>query len=144
MVPKNEKPISGRTFLSNRGVPLLCLGTGTACVFHCMGVLEHGLRFLAKQLGVAFDHEFAARSWGPTLGEIESRIDSLRKERKTAEKDRLLHSYSEVATQFRYFKNAWCNYVWHTREEYDSTQAFTILSHVREFMEDLSSWAIEV
>jgi hypothetical protein len=110
-----------------------------ACVFHCMGVLQYGLHSLAKQVGVRFDYEFALESWGPILSQIESKLVALRKEKKTEERDRQLNFYSEAFVQFRYFKDAWRNYVMHAREKYDATQAFTVLSHVRDFMEHLSS-----
>jgi hypothetical protein len=120
------------------------VGLGTACVFHSMGVLQPGLYALANAVGANFDHYYASESWGKIIDLIEEAIGRLRKAKKSNEKDDQLNFYSQAATQFRYFKDAWRNYVSHLRKHYEPDEAFLVLSHVREFMEHLSSRVKEI
>lgn len=120
------------------------LGLGTACVFHCMGVLQPGLYALADAVRAKFDHHFALESWGKIIDLIEDELSILRKAKKSNEKDEQLNFYSQAAAQFRYFKDAWRNHVCHLRKQYEADEATLVLSHVREFMEHLSSRLEEI
>ena len=107
----------------------------TACVFHSMRVLEIGLNILAKKFNVTFDHT----NWQNIIDQIEKVIKEIDKtkwgnEWKTEEK-----YYSEVALQFRYFKNAWRNYVMHARDTYDEEHAMRIFDYVKQFMIHLAT-----
>jgi hypothetical protein len=48
------------------------LGHPTACVFHCMRVLEHGLKALASDVGETFD----LQQWQNIIEQIEARISA--------------------------------------------------------------------
>ena len=109
-----------------------------------MGVLQPGLYALANVVGANFDHYYASASWGKIIDLIEEAIGRLRKAKKSDEKDDQLNFYSQAATQFRYFKDAWRNYVSHLRKHYEPDEAFLVLSHVREFMEHLASGVKEI
>jgi hypothetical protein len=108
----------------------------TASVFHSMRVLEIGLNTLA----VRFNVPFADKNWQNIIDQIEAEI------RKIAQAGRQQgtnwkeeeHFYSEAALQFRYFKNAWRNYVMHIRENYDEERATSIFVHVKGFMKHIS------
>ena len=126
----------------------------TACVFHCMGILQYGLYALAKELNVDLGFELNLAEWcfiieghNGKLG-IEGKIGNLREELKHlpkgSEKDERIQFYSETAKQFRYFKDAWRNHVAHLREEYDKDQAHRVLIHTRDFMEQLSERVKEI
>jgi len=118
------------------------LGQDTACVFHCMGILQYGLYALADNLGVAFDWSIELENWEPVIKNIESTIGdkrkALEKVQNKGQREEELSFYSAIAMQFRYFKDAWRNHVCHLRERYDHDQALTILTHVKDFMERLS------
>jgi hypothetical protein len=111
------------------------LGLPTACVFHAMRVLEHGLRALAKDVGETFD----VQQWHNIIEQIESRAAQ---EAKTLPrgmpKTERLQFLSEAAKEFRYFKDGWRNYVSHDRVTYDDLEAQGALDHVRAFMAALS------
>jgi HEPN domain-containing protein len=115
------------------------LGRYTACVFHCMGIVQSGLHTTAQALGVTFPYSIELAEWSAVIGRIDDKIKEMREGQRTNEKDDKLSFYSECATQFRYFKDAWRNHVCHLREVYDRDQAHSILLHVRDFMEKLST-----
>jgi hypothetical protein len=116
----------------------------TACVFHCMGILQYGLFALANDIKAELTVPLQMAEWCKVINSIEGKIKDLRNERKSPEKDDKLAFYSECGVQFRYFKDAWRNHVAHLREEYDKDQAHSVLIHTREFMEHLSKRVGEV
>jgi hypothetical protein len=69
----NDKFASARESALN-ATDCYALGKSDACVFHCMQVLESGLRVLAKNVGLTFD----TQQWQNVINEIESRITSMR------------------------------------------------------------------
>lgn len=112
----------------------------TACVFHSMAVLQIGLYTLAHDLGVFLKYPVELAEWQEVISEIEKKIEPLRQlPRSHPQKDILLSFYSGCASQFRYFKDTWRNHVAHMRETYSKGDAHTVLSHVRDFMEALST-----
>lgn len=118
------------------GVDLWALGHSTACVFHFMRVLEHGLRALAKDAGKNFEFQ----NWQNIIDQIEAEVRSLGKSLpKGVEKTERLKFLSEAAKEFVYFKDGWRNHVAHGRGHYDEHQARSIMEHVKTFMTVLSS-----
>jgi hypothetical protein len=110
----------------------------TATVFHCMRVLEHGLKWMAGRFNVPFETD----SWHKVIRAIEDEIHVLRNKNGLTQMDRDdITFYSDAAAQFRYFKDAWRNHVSHAREHYDEREAIKVLSHVGEFMQHLSDRA---
>lgn len=117
-----------------------CYATGnnTACVFHLMRVVEHGLRALAKRLKVKFKSSIELETWESIIKAIESEIHKIITQPKSRKRADDLEFYSGAAAQFRYFKDAWRNHVMHTRTSYDENQAMSVMAHVREFMQHLA------
>lgn len=116
----------------------LALDEWTACVFHCMRVLEIGLRPIAARFGVPF----ATDSWHTVLRGIEDGLTHLRNQKNLNDKDRAeITFYSEAAIQFRHFKDAWRNHVSHARESYDEREATRVYDHVRDFMQHMAKGA---
>jgi hypothetical protein len=107
----------------------------TACVFHLMRVLERGLRALAEDVGVPCGHE----CWGDIIKDIEDKLAEPDRTAKTPEKEERKKFCAEAATQFRYFKNAWRNYVMHDWDYYQKNDAEKIMEHVRDFMRHLAA-----
>ncbi|MEA2857965.1 MAG: hypothetical protein QOC72_4 [Methylobacteriaceae bacterium] len=107
----------------------------TACVFHLMRVLEHGLAALAAEVGKTFNRQ----NWHNIIEEIELGIKDIRNGPKSAQKDDRLKFLSEAAKEFFYFKAGWRNYVSHNRGRYDENQALSTIEHVRAFMTVLST-----
>ena len=119
----------------------LALGRCTASVFHAMRVLEHGLRALAAKFKVPFEN----KSWNDVIEPIEKRIRDLKnssankpaiKKPKNWKRDEQF--YSEAASQFMHFKNAWRNYTAHVQFKYTEEEAEAILRHVRDFTKHIS------
>jgi hypothetical protein len=117
----------------------LALERWTASVFHCMRTLELGLQALATELNITFSGTLDLQNWQNIIESIESEILKLEKTPKSRYKSETLKFFSGAAMQFRWFKEAWRNHVAHVRETYDEGKAVSILTHVREFMQQLAS-----
>jgi hypothetical protein len=112
----------------------------TACVFHCMRVVEKGLHAFANQLGVPFAVPVELLNWQNIIDPIEKEISHREKTLpKGTAKAEELKFLSGAAIQFRYFKEAWRNHVAHSRVTYDDIEALRIMSHVHQFMEELAT-----
>jgi hypothetical protein len=102
-----------------------------------MRVLEKGLKALATNLGVSFSIPFDYQNWQNVIEQIEKEIGKLGTLPPGQPKTDKLRSYSEIAKQFHYFKDAWRNGVAHSRETYSPEQALSVFRHVKEFMQDI-------
>jgi hypothetical protein len=118
----------------------MALERENAAVFHCMRVTEIGLQSLARDVGVTLknDRPIELEDWNTIIQETDKKLAALRNSLKTNDNQQDIQFYSEAASQFRYFKDAWRNHVSHARESYDLLQAESIFGHVREFMQDLA------
>jgi hypothetical protein len=115
------------------------LGLYTACVFHCMGVLQSGLYAMAVDLKVPFKHSIELAKWNAVISGIEGKIEPLRNMPKSDKRDEMLTFFSGCAAQFRYFKDAWRNHVAHMRKDYSGVEAWQLMVSVRDFMVLLST-----
>ena len=104
-----------------------------------MRILEIGLRALANDLKVTFPSPIELENWQSIIEKIESEIRQVNQQPKGLQKSHDLQFYSEAAKEFRYFKDAWRNHVSHSREKYVETEAFRVLSHVKDFMQHLAT-----
>ncbi len=108
----------------------------TACVYHLMRVLEHGLRELAAAVNVTFD----VQQWQNVIDQIENQIAWFATKFPSGiTKNEWTKFYSEAARHFFFLKDAWRNHAAHNRVTYDETSAKGALEHVRDFMNHLSS-----
>jgi hypothetical protein len=110
----------------------------TACVFHCMRVVERGLRALANELQIKFPVPFEYQEWHSMIDAIESAIRKLEQQPRSAAKAETLKFYAKASFQFFYFKNAWRNHVAHAREDYSDEEATMVLEHTGDFMRYLA------
>jgi hypothetical protein len=114
------------------------LDRNDACVFHLMRALERPLLALCTELHVHCEWE----PWGRIIERIEKAIEEFAKRPKKEEPRKLekLQFYSEVAKEFRYFKDAWRNCTAHQseREPFTDKDAARIMGHVRDFMQQVS------
>jgi hypothetical protein len=116
------------------------LGRHTACVFHCMRVLESGLRVMAADVSVNFD----IQNWQNVIDQIESEVLKLGKKLpRGSEKTERMQLLSGASKEFTYFKDGWRNHVAHNRSSYDGNQAESILNHTKAFMGSLAKWMNE-
>ncbi len=114
----------------------LALEEWTASVFHSMR-LEIGLSSIEAQLKLPL---FPKEQWHRRIKAIEDEIKRLRNlPPQQRPMDEEMTFYSEAATNFRYFKDAWRNHVSHARTTYDEPEARTVWNHVRLFMQSLAA-----
>lgn len=115
----------------------LALDEWTACVFHAMRVLEHGIVFLGGKVDLT-PTETAYENWKNLVDQIEKRIRQREQDLpKGTAKSEHLKALSQAATQFDHFRLAWRNHVMHGRDRYDSREANEVLTAVRRFMKRL-------
>ena len=115
-----------------------CYATGryTACVFHLMRVLEHGIRVLATEVCLDFDQE----QWHTIINQIRSVIKTgEEKLKRGSKKASRLKFLADAAIEFSFFKDAWRNHVSHGRAYCDRQEAKRVLDHVKSFMVHLST-----
>ena len=108
----------------------------SASIFHSMRALEVGLACLATALHV----NSQSKNWENIINDCEKAIKGIADQSPRPEKwkdDKQF--YSECATEFRYFKEAWRNHVTHRRIGYGGGQAADILQSTHKFMQHLSS-----
>lgn len=125
-----------------------CYATGcyTACVFHCMRVVEKGLHALVHHLnkqhnaGIVFSKTVEETNWGNIVGEIQLAVENPRRLQRlnplpTKDEMRL---YSSASKEFEYFMEAWRHDVSHSRRSYDEPSAESVMNHVKAFMSQLA------
>jgi hypothetical protein len=118
----------------------LALDRGTACVFHLMRVLEVGLYALGRDLGVQPEP-----NWQNAIDQIQSAINILgkndpgRTSKNRPQWREKVQFYSEAATQFIWFKDAWRNRTVHAGRTYTVEKARHIFDHICEFMKHIAS-----
>lgn len=125
---------AGNCFVANRG---------TACVFHCMRVAEHGLRRLARKLNVSLTdkgkrHPLEYGDWDKVISQIRNRIAETRKLPRGSKKEDSLQFYSNAADHCEYMKDIWRNEVSHTRRVYNREETLAVLTRVRDFVQLLA------
>lgn len=122
-------------------------GRNTACVFHCMRVLEKGLHALVHDLnnrfsaGIVFKKEIEATNWGNIIAEIQNTLTLPKRQEilnpKPTSQD--VTFYAMAAREFEHFNDAWRKNVSHSRRSYDENEAKAVMVHVHAFMELLAS-----
>jgi len=81
----------------------------------------------------------ALKNWQEVINRMGKRIKELESVQRSVVTPAALQFYSEAASNFRYFKNAWRNHVSHGRATYDEKEAETVWDHVKAFMRRLAA-----
>lgn len=118
------------------------LERNTACVFHSMRVAELGLRALARRLKVRLPKGKPLEwgEWSQLIKAMQGKTDHVATHKKPGRaKDEVLDFYHGCIGQFLGFKDEFRNQVMHVRKAYDSGQAESALTRVRDFMAKLAS-----
>lgn len=111
----------------------LALGRATATVFHCMRVMEVGLRVLSRELGIEY-----APSWEAHINQIEKQLTASHKA-KTASWKRKEPFFRELLGILNSVKIAWRNPTMHIARRYSAQEAEDIFKAVQTFMSALQS-----
>lgn len=107
----------------------LCLGRPTACVFHCMRMLEIAIKAICKRLRIEDPTKVAQRNWHFMLSEIKSKMDSLypSQSRKHGTEGSLIE---KLYVSLDAIKNPWRNETMHVEGVYTEAEAQHILTCV--------------
>lgn len=86
-----------------------------------------------------FNLELGQTNWHPFIEQIESKIAELGKAPgKSVAQKKKHEEYSQAASSFMIFKDAWRNYTAHARGRYTEKEADSILRNVEAFMRQLT------
>lgn len=108
------------------------LGRNTACVFHCIGIMDRGLIALGRHLRTGLNPH--VDTWETTIGNIQGAINRKRDTMDKAAWKRVEAFYEEALSDLRSVKNAWRNPTMHFRRIYTEEQAAKVRERVKEFM----------
>jgi hypothetical protein len=117
----------------------------TACVFHCMRVLEKGLHALVHHLNnahsarIVFSKTVEETNWGNIIDEIQIALENPKRTRRLSPlpDTNEMRFYAKLSLEFDYFNEAWRKDVSHSRSSYDETSAKSVMDHVERFMRQL-------
>lgn len=129
---------------TQEAIKCYALGRNTACVFHLMRVAEHGLRRLAKRLGVTLvhkgqNHPLEYADWDKVITGIKNKIAVARTLPHGKKRADTIQFFSDAADHCSYMKDIWRNEVSHARRRYTDVEALAALTRVHGFMELLTT-----
>jgi len=113
----------------------------TASVFHLMRVMEVGVQYFGRQLGVKLtttptgNQSIRELTWKEILDGIRGKIKG---PYKTTKAKRRSEERQALVSHLEAVKEAWRNPTMHPRASYDESECLNILNHVKAFMSDLS------
>ena len=115
----------------------LCLGRPTACVFHCMRMLEVAIKALAKRLTIEDPVKPAQRNWGVMLRTIKEKMDSTYppSARTTGSEGVLIE---KLYLSLDAVKNPWRNDTMHVEGVYTDAEAQHILQCVAVLLQTMA------
>ena len=111
------------------------LGRNTACVFHCMAIMDRGLAALRKHLGTGINPD--TDTWESIIASIQGAITRKRTSLDKAAWKGVEAFYEEALSDLRAVKNAWRNPTMHFRRVYTEEQAAKVRARVKDFMTHL-------
>lgn len=112
----------------------------TACVFHLMRAVEHGLRALAKERRVRLpkNKPLEWANWQDILKKLDDEIKTIAEKKPAGPaKDVALDFYKGAVAHIHWFKEK-RNGVMHARISFEQHEAASTLVRVREFIQGLS------
>lgn len=104
-------------------------GRYTACVFHLMRIMEHGVQRFGKKLGVK---QVELLVWQVILDQTNKAISALPAKSSQTKK------FAAIAGHLYNVKLAWRNEVMHPKATYTEEEAEHLLSQIKFFMQHLS------
>jgi hypothetical protein len=116
------------------------MGHGTACVFHLMRLVEHGLRAIARERRVKLhaNRPLEWAEWQKIIKAIEDKANKIYSHKPGKARDAALEFYRGLLGEIMAFKDVYRNNVMHTRKSYDVDEAKSVMNHVHGFMSRLS------
>lgn len=130
-----EKAFPSAVFDAEEAAKCLALDRGTACVFHCMRILQIGMASMARAMNASITNP-EDQNWSRVIESINARLREVQpgyaKASEMSEDDRRF--FAQPALQFMYFKDAFRNYVMHRPMKFDAKGAESVFNHTRETM----------
>lgn len=129
----------------------LAVECNTAAVFHLMRAVECGLRALGAHLGFKKigKSKRGGKSnyvpveyvqWEKIISQLQPELERRTQALKTgARKQRYQEVFYVAMQDIRAIKDAWRNHCMHARQSYSSSEAMTILNHVRSLLSRLAA-----
>jgi hypothetical protein len=119
-------------------------GRWIASVFHCMRVVEYGLRKLAKSVGAKISDKGKScpveyGTWDKVITAIRNKINATRTLSNGPRKERKLQFYSRAVDHCEYMKDIWRNEISHTRRIYTQPEALGVMNRVKDFVTMLNT-----
>lgn len=116
----------------------ICLHRPTAAVFHCMRMLEIGIKAFSTRLGIPDPIKPAERNWGIFLREIKNKIDA------TYSSEKRMPGSEGAFMEALYctldaVKNPWRNEVMHVEGVYTEAEAGFILLNTVTFIQKMAT-----
>lgn len=124
-------------FDAEEAAKCLCLQRPTASVFHCMRIVEIGIRALSARLGIPDPVKPAERNWGVILRTIKEKIDTTFPANKRLPGSEGAFLEAILAT-LDAIKNPWRNEVMHVEGVYTDAEARFILFNTVNFIQKLA------
>ena len=119
------------------------VGRNTACVFHLMRGVEHGMRALAVAVGVTSTKiPLEYQEWNALIGQIESRAKAVDAWGTGAELTNARRFFKRIIADLYSFKDDVRNVTMHTRQKpYDSPGALRVRNRAKEWFQILATKA---
>lgn len=116
----------------------LCVLRPTATVFHCMRMLEIGIRAFSARLGIPDPVSPAKRNWANFLREIKTKVESTysAQQRMSGSEGAFMESLYATLDAV---KNPWRNETMHVEGVYTDAEARFILSNTFAFIQKLAT-----
>jgi hypothetical protein len=118
----------------------LSVEANTAAVYHLMCAVEHGLRALARDRRVSFlKGPLALQQWGEILRELEKKVSNIDNWPKSMAREAASEFFNKAMKDCASFNGAYRRHIAHARRHYDRHEALSVMTHVRSFMQHLST-----
>lgn len=110
----------------------------TASVFHCMRAAEIALWAFSHHLNVQTNRPIEHSEWQTLINEVTKKIDGMRNQPATPQRDEEMQFCSDANSQFFNLKEAFRKHVAHARETYEEGASIDILHRTCGFLRALS------
>jgi hypothetical protein len=115
----------------------------TACVFHLIRILEHGLRSIANATNVVITDKkqvipLEYGDWNKVLDAIDGKITAARALPNNAAKGDLIKRYSEASDRLMWARDQWRNDIAHTRTRFSLDGAKDVFERTKSLMQFLA------
>lgn len=138
--PDFEVQFPSASFELDEAIKCLAFDRSTAAVFHCMRIMEIGIKATARCLGIPDPVKPADRNWGMILKSFKTELErrtGLPIPNRLTNPDRAF--FEEIYASLDAVRNPWRNATMHVENKYTADEAEHIFVAVRGFMKKLSS-----